>query len=132
GFLRALVRGWPLDTVDGILRWLKSVPGLEPTLLLPSEVRGAVESALTAGRTTALADVLARALEAPNALVATLDALEAEATDRPETRGTLAACLADALEYARPSALAEAQSWALRQGEAAEPWLSPFLRRVFA
>lgn len=133
GFLRAMLVEWPIDSVDGLLRWLKTLPGLDSALLLPSEVRSAVDAAIVRGDTTVLSDVLARALDAPHALAATLDALEIQAAGQPEQRAILAPLLADALERADAAALAAAQSWPLRQlPEAAEAWIAPYLRRVFA
>jgi hypothetical protein len=133
GFLRAMLAEWPIESVDGILRWLKTLPELEPALLLPSEVRGAVDAALARGETADLAEVLTRALQAPHALVATLEALEIQAGARQGAREALAPLLADSLEHALPAALAEAQSWALRQThETAATWLAPYLRRLFA
>jgi hypothetical protein len=131
-FLRAMLREWSLESVDEVLRWLKGLPDLDPALLLPSEVRGAVDASSTRGDIRPLRDVLARALSARHALAATLDALELEARANPQARTALATTAADCLEAAAESSIADFQRWALRQGDAAVEWLAPFLRRVFA
>jgi hypothetical protein len=132
GFVHALLEGWPGDGSEETLRWLKGQDGLDPEVLLPSEVRGAAQAVLGRGDAAPLRDVLARALASRSALTATLDALEQEARRGPGARSKLAPVLADALERARPAALAGGQRWALQQGEAAHDWLEPFLSRRFA
>ncbi len=68
----------------------------------------------------------------PAALTAVLDAIEAEADDRPQGRDALAAVLAEASESADPNAAGDVQRWALRRDDAAEVWPGRPLRRAFA
>src|SRR5205823_352003 len=61
GFLRVLFATAPSEVAGDGLRWLRSQPGLDPSMLLPLEVRGAAGRIAGGERTRAWRDLLARA-----------------------------------------------------------------------
>ncbi|MEO6809219.1 MAG: hypothetical protein ABI353_08905, partial [Isosphaeraceae bacterium] len=130
-WLHAFLQAMPGPIAAESLDRLKTGRSIDPTLLLPMEVRAAVASVVNGTGDARLRDVLARAFDAPNALEAVLDALGSEVNNQPEAIGPLAIVLADALDASHDSACDAVRSWTLRRDDA-DAWLAPHLRRLFA
>jgi hypothetical protein len=129
-FLAALLKALPAEAADEVLDRLKGGRSLDPDVLMPLEVRGALAGLLTRSDPEPLRDLLARALAAPAALTAVLDALASE-VERGESPGRVAETFAEALEAAGPDGRDAAIAWALGRGDEADAWVGPFLRRLF-
>jgi hypothetical protein len=130
-WLHAFLQAMPDPVAAETLDRFKTGRSLDPTLLLPMEVRAAVASVVNGTGEANLRDVLTRAFDAPNTLKAVLDALGAEANAQPSAVGSLAPVLADALDATHEFARDLVRSWTLRRVDA-ETWLAPHLRRLFA
>jgi hypothetical protein len=135
-----LIRCLPPEAADATARWLAQQSAWSPQIRLRLRAHSALTSALEAADGRALQELLVESLgltPSDNATVV-LDALEAEARDRPETRALLAAQLALALGTSTdPDELhrvLRVHGWALGLGElgAAKAWLAPYWERQFA
>jgi len=126
GFLAAALRGAPAAA----LARLRAATAIDPALLLPLEVRSAAARALDRGDPGPLRDALGRALDRPAVLTDALEALAAEAADRPAAVAALAPVLADLFDSAAAVGRADPFAWALGRADAAS-WLGPHLRRLF-
>ncbi len=132
GFVRALVAALPADVAKDTVAWLEGQPDCDRALMLPLKVRGAVADALDARDPRPLREVLAESFSLPAVPAEVLDALDAEADGRPESREALSAVLAGSLASAGPRAVADVRAWALRRADAGQVWLGRYLRRLFA
>jgi hypothetical protein len=133
-----LIRNLPPEAAAATLSWLSAQPAWDPNILLPLRVHSAAATALESDDSAGLQELIIQGLALPGATAGVLDALEAEACDRPGSREKLAEQVALALargaaEDALGGVLA-VHRWAMEQGE--EPvqkaWLAPFWERQFA
>jgi hypothetical protein len=135
-FAGGLIRRLPSEAAASTLRWLAAQTGWDRGILLPLEVYGAVIQALDRGDGLALQELLKQSLALPGATAAVLDALEAEARDRPGARADLADQLAVTLGtgIADLRGAFEVHRWVLGLGpiERTVAWLDPFWRRLYA
>jgi hypothetical protein len=127
GFVRGLFATATPQLARSGVGWLRAQPAIDPLALLPLEVRSAVERSRGEDVSSALAQVLARALAARGCLIEVLDALASEVSARrdvrPEAERAFGAVLATADEPASRALLA----WALAREDEAEGWLGPYL-----
>ena len=94
-FAGGLIRRLPPEAAASTLSWLAAQTHWDRSILLPLEAHGAVAEAIDARQGRALQELLKQSLALPpGAAAAVLDALEAEAHDRPDARAVLAEHLA--------------------------------------
>jgi hypothetical protein len=133
-----LIRGLPPEAAPATLNWLVAQNTWDPSILLPLRAHAAATSAIEAGDTRALQELLRQSLTLPGGAAGVLDALEAEAPARPESRGLLAQQLALVLGTntgrAKLRDVVKVHRWALALSEsmATEAWLRPYWERQFA
>ena len=140
-FAGGLIRRLPPEAAASTLSWLAAQTHWDRSILLPLEAHAAVTEAIDARQGRALQELLKQSLALPpGAATALLDALEAEAHDRPDARPILAEHLALTLGSVGGGAAAdlravfEVHRWALAlaQAETTAAWLDPYWRRQFA
>jgi hypothetical protein len=137
-FAGHLIRSLPPEAADATARWLAQQFSWSPQIRLRLRAHSALARAIEAADGHALQELLVESLASSDNANMVLDALEAEARDRPETRELLAQQLALALgtsigreELRR---VLRVHRWALGLGEAgtAQAWLGPYWERLFA
>ena len=135
-FAGGLIRRLPPEAAASTLRWLAAQTSWDRSILLPLEAHGAVTQAIEARDGRALQELLKQCMALPGATAAVLDALEAEAHNRPGGREVLAKHIAVTLgtDTADLRGVFEVHRWALGLGqvESTVAWLDPFWRRLFA
>ena len=135
-FAGGLIRGLPPEASASTLSWLAAQTTWDRSMLLPLQAHSAATAAIEGHDGRKLQNLLAQCLALPGATAAVLDALEAEASDRPATRLVLAEQLALALGTGAtdPRGVVEVHGWALglAQTDATEAWLAPYWTRLFA
>jgi hypothetical protein len=141
-FAGRLIRSLPPEAADATARWLAQQSTWSPEIQLRLRAHSALAGAIESADGRALQELLRESLASPGAGAAAgvLDALEAEARDRPEARGLLAEQLALALGTATGreelDRVQRVHRWALGLGDAgaaaAAAWLAPYWERQFA